>query len=104
MIDREALVNAVIEHVAESSNSLLGMKLGVASKSLIKIVVNNYVENSGYGKYINALFDAEGNFLCDAETYFDTLREFISQKPIEIFGMKFNSKDIDDIEKLFNKK
>jgi hypothetical protein len=104
MIDRDALINSVIDHVADSSNSLLGMKLGTASKALIKVVANNYLSNSEYGKYVDMMFDAEGNFLCDAETYFDTLREFISQKPVELFGMKFNSKDIDDIEKIFNKK
>jgi hypothetical protein len=101
MLDKDLLINSTIEHLSDVGTSLFGIKLGVASKALAKVVISNFLDNSKYGSYIEMLFDKDGNFLCDAKDYFDALKEFISQKPLEIGGVKFNSKDIDAIQKIF---
>ena len=102
MLDKEALIHSTVEHLSDVGSSLFGIKLGIASKSLGKIVLSNYLDNSKLGTFIDMLFDKDGNFLCESKEYFNSLREFISQKPLEIYGVKFNSKDIDSIEKIFN--
>jgi hypothetical protein len=101
MLDKDLVINSTIEHLSNVGSSLFGVKLGVASKGLAKVVLSNFLDNSKYGVYVNMLFDKNGNFLCEAKDYFDAMKEFISQKPLEICGVRFSSKDIDSIQKIF---
>ena len=103
MTNKDAAINSTIDHLANVGTSFLGFTAGPATKALAKVIVNNYIENSKYGQIINAFFDKEGNFLTDKDTYFSALKEFVSQKPIELMGLRFNHKDIDEISKIFDK-
>lgn len=103
MTNRDAAINSTIDHLANVGATFLGFSAGPATKALIKVVANNYIQNSKYGQIFDAFFDQEGNFLTDKDTYFTALKEFMSQKPLEIAGFRFNHKDVDEISKLFDK-
>jgi hypothetical protein len=103
MLDKDAVINSLVDHLADVGSSMLGFSAGTATKALAKVLANNYISNSKYGELINAFFDKEGNFLTDSDTYFAALKEYASQKPLEIAGLRFNHKDVDSIQKYFSK-
>ena len=103
MTDRDAVINGAIDYVCSVGSQMLGFAPGSAGKALAKVLLNNYIENNGYGNLVAAFFDKEGNFLTDSKTYFGALKEFMSQKPIEAFGLRFNHKDVDELQKYFDK-
>jgi hypothetical protein len=103
MTDRDAFINGTIDYLSNVGSSMLGFSPGTASKALAKVMVNNYLENSKYGEIAKAFFDKDGNFLTDTDTYFGALSEFMSQKPLEFMGLRFNHKDVEKIKDYFNK-
>ena len=103
MTDKDAIINGVIDYVCTVGTQMFGFSAGSATKALAKVMVNNYLDNSKYGEFIVAFFDKEGNFLTDSDTYFGALKEFMSQKPLEIMGVRFNHKDVDKMQEYFSK-
>jgi hypothetical protein len=103
MLDKDAVINSLVDHLSDVGTSMLGFSAGTATKALAKVLANNYITNSKYGELINAFFDKDGNFLTDSDTYFNALKEYASQKPLEIAGLKFNHKDVEAIQKYFSK-
>jgi hypothetical protein len=49
MTNRDAAINSTIDHLANVGATFLGFSAGPATKALIKVVANNYIQNSKYG-------------------------------------------------------
>ena len=48
MTNRDAAINSTIDHLANVGATFLGFSAGPATKALIKVVANNYIQNSKY--------------------------------------------------------
>lgn len=103
MSDKEILIISVLNHSSSITKELFGVNLGVAGKAVAKIMIDNYLSKNEMGKFISYLFDDNDN-LPNPKEFFEAVREIIKQKPLVIKNIKITSDDIDEIEKLFNKK
>lgn len=103
MSDKEALIVSVLNYSSTVTKQIFGVNLGIAGKAIAKLMVDNYLKKSEIGKIVEYLFDDGGN-LPDPKEFFEAVRELIKQKPIVVKNVKFTVEDIDEIEKLFNKR
>lgn len=103
MSDKEALVISVLNYSSSVTKQIFGVNLGVAGKAIAKLMVDNYLKKSNIGNVIGYLFDEDDN-LPDPKEFFEAVREIVKQKPLVIKNVKFTVEDIDEIEKLFNKR
>ena len=98
------LIDTITEYAVETSstltnNQLMSRAVGVGAK----IWLTNMAEKQPYKTIISGFIDNDGN-ITSHEELFAIAKEMLKDKPIVMWGIKFNHKDIDSIQSIFEKK
>lgn len=103
MNDLQVLTNVLATYGGNIASQLFGIKLGAAGAGIMRIGIDNMMKKHPYKYAIDFLTDENGNFP-DKEQFFAAMKEMLDDNPIVIHNVKFNKKDIEEIEKMFNDK
>lgn len=101
--DIEILSSVITDYASDIVASFLGINLGIASKTLAKVGIQNMLKKKPYNFIIDFLTDEKGN-IPDTNTFFDAFKEIVDEKPLIVGNIKFTSKDIEEIKTAFESK
>ncbi len=97
----EKLTNSIIEFVTAQATIITGNQImGNSIGALSKIWINNMIDKH---KFILSGFTDENGELIDYTTFFKSFKDILKNNPLEIMGIRFNDKDVDELMKIYEK-
>lgn len=100
----EILIESLSEYTTEMTSTMMNSKiLGAAAGTASKIWLNNTVKKQPYKMILEGFMDETGNIVSHEEL-FQAFKDIIKAKPLVIANIKFNDKDIEAIQEIFESK